>query len=152
MESDDLYQDLLMDHFRTPRCRGCLDHPDADLTMKNPLCGDTIRLTLTLAKELDSDPLISGLAFTGHGCSISQASASIMADLCKGKSTTEVKKLSQLFRKMMSEKVSDEEMKILGDAVALEGVRKFSARIRCALLAWEILDKSVHEAESKAIS
>jgi nitrogen fixation NifU-like protein len=135
MALDELYQELLLDHFKNPRCQGCLPNPSAHSHVFNPLCGDQVALTVRL--EADK---IADLAFTGHGCSISQASASMMAELCKGKDIGEAKELILSFQEMMRGEEPSAKDK-LGDVLALEGVRKFSARIRCALLGWEALER-----------
>ncbi len=151
MDLEDLYQDLLMDHFKNPRCKGCLGEPDSACTMHNPLCGDNINLTISIGKGQKTDQKIDDIAFDGSGCSISQASASLMAELVKGKSLDEIKKYLTLFRQMMKEEVPELDLKELGDVAALGGVRKFSARIRCALLAWEALDRCVKEVSKKEV-
>lgn len=139
MSLDELYQELLLDHFKKPRCHGCLAAPSAHSHVFNPLCGDQIALTVNVKGATLED-----IKFTGHGCSISQASASLMAELCKGKSVLEVKELIAAFQGMMrGEEHSAKNM--LGDVLALEGVRKFSARIRCALLGWEALERCLSE-------
>jgi nitrogen fixation NifU-like protein len=140
MSLDELYQELLLDHFKHPRCRGSVASPDAESALRNPLCGDEIKLTLSL-----KDGVISEIAFTGHGCSISQASASMMTDLLKGKSVKEANTALASFKSLM-QGTDLEDLEKLGDAAALAGVRKFSARIRCALLAWEALENCMVQA------
>lgn len=145
MNLEELYQDLILDHYKNPRCKGCLNEPNEQCSLRqcslrNPLCGDSIDLMVSI----DNDR-ISNIAFSGQGCSISQACASMMSDLCKGKPLTEVKELCKIFRGMMRGEKSGEEIEVLGDAVSLEGVRKFSARIKCALLAWDALERCVEQ-------
>lgn len=141
MSLDELYQELLLDHFKHPRCQGCLADPSSHSHVFNPLCGDQIALTI----KSDGRNL-NDLAFTGHGCSISQASASMMAELCKGKTLQEARTLLDAFRSLMrGEEPQNKEL--LGDVLALEGVRKFSARIKCALLGWEALERCLEEAD-----
>jgi nitrogen fixation NifU-like protein len=146
MESDELYQELLLDHFKNPRCKGCLEHPSGDFSMKNPLCGDTIRVTIALGDQ-QGNKTVADVRYAGHGCSISQASASMMTELVRGVTVERARTLSTLFRKMMTETLSEEETGALGDAASLQGVKKFSARIRCALLAWETLDRALDSSE-----
>ena len=141
MELDDLYPELILDHFRNPRCRGSLENPGASCSLKNPLCGDIIELGVKL-----SNSQLTDVAYTGQGCSISQASASMMAEMVKGKSIVEVRKLVDLFKAMMHGQTTDQDLSLLGDAIALEGVKKFTARIRCALLAWEALERCLSAA------
>jgi len=141
MDVDELYQEVILDHFRNPRCHGCLENPCSGCTLYNPLCGDQIILNLGV-----KDSMIAEIAFSGHGCSISQAAASMMTDLCRGKTVIEAKELSGAFKCLMRGEKSAEDLPQLGDAVSLEGVRKFSARVKCAMLAWEALDKCLDNA------
>lgn len=141
MSLDELYQEVILDHFKHPRCKGCLAQADSNFTLYNPLCGDQVELALKLR-----DGKIEDIAHSGHGCSISQAAASMMSDLCKGKTVTEVKNLCQIFRLLMRGEKGEEQAAELGDAVALAGVRKFSARVKCAMLAWEALEKCLERA------
>ena len=142
---DELYQEVLMDHFRRPRCAGCINNPSSAASLFNPLCGDQVHLSLRIVNDTIED-----MAFSGHGCSISQASASMMGELCKGKSVEEVRKIQSLFRGMMRGEKCEQECESLGDAAVLSGVRKFSARVKCAALAWEALDKCIDEAIARA--
>lgn len=134
MSLDDLYQELLLDHFRNPRCKGCIDGPCAKCLKHNPLCGDQVELSLKIENER-----IVQIAFSGSGCAISQASASMMTELCNNKSIQQVRNYLVDFKNVMKgeDPVTKEQ---LGDVLALEGVRKFSARIKCAMLAWEALE------------
>lgn len=142
MNLDDVYQELLLDHYKSPRCKGVLLNPDRTVDLHNPLCGDQI----SLAVKLHGDT-ISEIAYTGHGCSISQATASIMSELLLGKSKQEAQRLSTLFRQMIKSEVSGDQLQDLGDALALEGVKKHSARIKCALLAWDCIDRLLSSAD-----
>lgn len=142
MSVEDVYQELLLDHYKSPRCKGVLLNPDRTVDLHNPLCGDQISLSVKFQGETIAD-----LAYTGHGCSISQATASMMAELLLGKSKQEARRLSTLFRQMIKSEVSGESLKDLGDAVALEGVKKHSARIKCALLAWDCVDRALSSDE-----
>src|SRR4051812_40665894 len=129
-----LYQELILDHYRRPRNKGTLDSPDATVEMKNPLCGDEV--TLQVAFDHDN---IADVKFSGRGCSISQASASMMTQLVKGKSAAEIEGLRKRFRELMlgdDTAVSDDS---LGSLRALSGVARFPARVKCALLAWNAL-------------
>lgn len=140
MDLDDLYQDLLLDHFKNPRCHGCPNNSDAETELLNPLCGDKI----TLGVSSDGKTLVD-IGFEGRGCSISQASASLMSELCKGKPITEVKHLAQMFRKLMRGEISEQEAAELNDALALAGVKNFAPRIKCAVLGWEALERCLDE-------
>lgn len=140
MNLDEVYQELILDHYKSPRCKGILLNPDRKVDLNNPLCGDQISLTL----KFNGDK-ISEIAFDGHGCSISQATASIMAELIRGKTKDEARALSSLFRKMIKSEVEGPALDPLGDALALEGVKRHSARIKCALLAWDCVDRGLSE-------
>ena len=142
MDLDDVYQELLLDHYKSPRCKGVMLNPDRSVDLHNPLCGDQI----TLAVKFEGDTLAQ-IAYTGHGCSSSQATASIMSELLTGKTKSEAQRLSALFRGMIKSEVSGEALNDLGDALALEGVKKHSARIKCALLAWDCIDRALSNDE-----
>ncbi len=141
MSLEDLYREVILDHYRNPRNRGSLDSPDAVAEGVNPLCGDEI--TIELGFE---DGRVAEVAMTGQGCSISQASASMMTEAVKGKTAEEISRIAQQFRDMMS---IDGEVDIgidperpgavLGDLEALQGVRKYPVRIKCASLGWNVL-------------
>lgn len=141
MSLEDLYREVILDHYRNPRNKGHLDTPDAVAQGVNPLCGDEITIEL----NFDGD-VVSAVAVSGQGCSISQSSASMMTDAIKGKSRTEIEALTKKFRDMMSlDGESDIELDperpgaVLGDLEALQGVRKFPVRIKCASLGWNVL-------------
>ena len=141
-ELDDLYREVILDHYRSPRNRHTLDAPDIETHGFNPFCGDEVVLQL----KLDDAGLISDVSQGGHGCSISQASASILSDLLRGKTLEEGEQLSRAFREMMrGDELSDEQLNAMGDLEALQGVRKFPIRIKCALLPWAALDDGVAE-------
>lgn len=132
-----LYQEMILDHYRRPRNKGSLENPDATVEMKNPLCGDEISLQL----EFNGDE-IGDVRFAGQGCSISQASASMMTQLVKGKTRTEIDLIRNGFRDLMlGEKTGDD--KDLGPLRALSGVARFPARVKCALLAWNALENAL---------
>lgn len=137
---DDVYQEVILDHYKSPRCHGVLINPDRKVDLHNPLCGDQISLTVKFSGDT-----IGQVAFTGHGCSISQATASIMSELLLGKTKEEAKRLSGLFRRMIKSEQEGDSLKDLGDALALEGVKRHSARIKCALLAWDCIDRALSE-------
>ena len=135
-----LYQEMILDHYRRPRNKGTLDRADASVEMKNPLCGDEITLQVAFNGNGVSD-----LKFSGRGCSISQASASMMTQLVKGKDAEEINALRNRFREMVlgdPSAVTDER---LGSLRALSGVARFPARVRCALLAWNALESALAE-------
>lgn len=145
-ELDELYKEIILDHYRNPRYRGKLDAPTACEEGYNPLCGDEITLDVEV-----KDGVVTDIAQRGSGCSISQSSASMMSEAVMGKSVPEVRHLIGSFTAMMrgSDDVDEDE---LGDLDALRGVRKFPVRIKCATLSWHTLAKAlgVEDAEVPA--
>ena len=138
MALDDLYRELILDHYSHPRNRGELPDPDIKVEGANPLCGDELSIYVKLR-----DGKISDVRFVGRGCSISQASASMMTEQIKGKTVEEARRLSGRFKAMMrGEPVSEDE---LGDLMALQGVRKFPVRVKCATLSWVALEQGIDE-------
>jgi nitrogen fixation NifU-like protein len=138
-----LYQEMILDHYRRPRNKGALEKADATVEMKNPLCGDEI--TLQVAFEGNS---VCDLRFSGRGCSISQASASMMTQLVKGKSGDEIDSIRKQFRDLMLGNASSADESQLGSLRALSGVARFPARVKCALLAWNALETALAQKAS----
>jgi nitrogen fixation protein NifU and related proteins len=144
---EDLYREIILDHYRTPRNRGQLETPPAVVAEgHNPLCGDEIQVYLLV----DDEGMIADVKVSGQGCSISQSSASMMTQAVKGKPVAEARRVVRAFKAMMSlpdEDAVDDEPVNLGDLEALQGVVKFPVRIKCATLAWNTftscLDHSV---------
>jgi nitrogen fixation NifU-like protein len=139
---DELYRDIILDHYRSPRRRGHLAKPTATKEGYNPLCGDEVTVELTIR-----DGVIEDAAYVGSGCSISQSSASMMTEAVQGKRLKDVKHLIQTFTSVMrgSDDFDPDE---LGDLEALTGVRKFPVRVKCATLAWHTLDDAMGDAGS----
>ncbi|HEU4878872.1 MAG TPA: SUF system NifU family Fe-S cluster assembly protein [Gemmatimonadaceae bacterium] len=133
-----LYQEMILDHYRRPRNKGEIENPDETIVMKNPLCGDEI--TVQVRYE---DDTVADVGFIGRGCSISQASASMMTQLIKGKKRDEIEGLRSRFREMVMGDETAQEDKSLGSLRALGGVAKFPARVKCALLAWNALEEGM---------
>jgi nitrogen fixation NifU-like protein len=130
---------MILDHYRRPRNKGTLENADASVEMKNPLCGDEIGLDVAFEGDAVHD-----LKFHGRGCSISQASASMMTQLVKGKRADEIDTIRKKFRDLMFGK-SDPDDSQLGSLRALSGVARFPARVKCALLAWNALETALAE-------
>jgi nitrogen fixation protein NifU and related proteins len=127
---DELYKEVILDHYRSPRNRGRLEPTDFDLHRDNPLCGDEIHVYAQV-----DDGRITGIAFEGKGCSISQASVSMMTEKIKGLPLEDAEGLANQFKSMMQgDNPQDPER--LGDLIALQGVQKYPVRIKCALLGW----------------
>src|SRR4051794_11505291 len=153
---EDLYREIILDHYRNPRNRGELDSPPARRVEGfNPLCGDEIVVYL----DVDDAGVVSDIRIGGQGCSISQSSASMMSAAVKGKTVDEVRAITRAFKAMMSIHEAavggeaapddllddpDESVK-LGDLEALRGVVKFPVRIKCATLSWNTLAQAIDE-------
>lgn len=137
MSLDDLYREVILDHYRNPRNKRALDGADIDLAHNNPLCGDEISVRVKVG-----DGMVADAAFEGQGCSISQASASMLTDRIKGMKLDDVDDLILKFRGMMAGKETPDD-EALGDLVALKGVVKYPVRIKCAVLAWDTLQEGV---------
>lgn len=128
---DELYREIILDHWRRPRRYGTLDPADVVVQGSNPLCGDEVLLTVRL-----DDGTIADIAFAGHGCSISRASASLMCEAVVGQRVAEVTELARRVKAMMVEGADAGD---LGDIEALAGVRHVPVRVKCATLAWNAL-------------
>ena len=138
-ELGELYQQLVLDHYRNPRNQSPIKHSDIAAEEQNPFCGDDVAIQASLAQGV-----IEQVFVKGQGCSISQASLSMMSELLKGKTPEEARALSQAFKRMMrgqepAEGASEE----LGDLAALAGVRRYPIRVKCALLGWIALDNGL---------
>ncbi len=134
---EDLYREIILDHYRTPRNRGTLEPPAVRSQGHNPLCGDEIEVFLIVENGIISDIKISG-----QGCSISQSSASMMSTSVKGKTKEQARALIRRFKQMMSTDEDGPEPDTslpLGDLEAMQGVVKYPVRIKCAVLAWDTL-------------
>lgn len=136
---DELYKEVILDHYRAPRNKGQLDPHDVALERNNPLCGDEIELFLKFEGEE-----VTGIAFDGKGCSISQASASMMTEKVKGLSAKDAATLAENIKSMMAGE-SEGDQATLGDLVSLKGVVKYPVRIKCALLGWNTLVEALEE-------
>jgi len=135
MQLESMYQEIILDHYRNPNHKGLREPFDAEVHHVNPVCGDEVTLRVAL-KDVDGEP-VEDLSYDSLGCSISQASASVMSDLMIGRPVGEAMRISQVFLDLMKSRgadVPDED--VLEDAVAFAGVSKYPARIKCALLAW----------------
>jgi nitrogen fixation NifU-like protein len=153
---EDLYREIILDHYRNPRNRGELESPPAVRTEGfNPLCGDEVVVFLDL-----KDGRVEDIKVAGQGCSISQSSASMMSAAVKGQPVDKVRSLIRTFKAMMSihearldsdeeavaDQPSQEELEELGDLAALQGVVKFPVRIKCATLSWNTLAEGLDQA------
>jgi nitrogen fixation NifU-like protein len=146
MELDNLYQEVILDHYKNPQNKKLATNYDAQVHHVNPSCGDEIDLNLTI-----TDGVVANISWDGVGCSISQASVSILTDLLIGKPISEAYSIFDQFVSLMQSKGSipgDES--VLDDAIALAGVSKYPARIKCALLGWMAFKDASVQAQAKS--
>ena len=136
---DELYRDIILDHYKHPRNKGDLDPADVHVNANNPLCGDEVTITARLSAD---GATVDDLHFSGRGCSISQASASMMTELVRGLPVADALRTINSFKEMMLGEGGPEE---LGDLEALQGVKKYPVRIKCAVLPWNSLLQGLTE-------
>jgi nitrogen fixation NifU-like protein len=144
-ELEELYQEVILDHSRKPRNFGEL--PDAAVRVHgdNPACGDEIHVGV----KFDSEGGLQDIKFTGHGCAISQASASLMTMKLKGKSRADVMEMLRAFHDLVTTDKSDAP-KALGDLLVMKGVRKFPQRVKCAMLAWRAVEQALEQTNGES--
>jgi len=141
---DDIYKEVILDHYKNPRNKRELPGAEFSCHQNNPLCGDEI----TVFVHTDGDS-VADVTFQGAGCSISQSSASMMTEAVKGQPVGEARRLAGDFRGMMAGEVEPDEDEF-GDLVALKGVVKYPIRIKCAVLAWDVLQEALEGADGEA--
>ena len=146
-ELDELYKEVILEHYRHPHGRIPLQRIDFKADGVNPLCGDEV----ILAVQVNKQNRIERVHLEGHGCSISVASGSILASLLEGKTLDEAKEISEYFKNIMRDKVKNSDLEI-GDLEVLTGVKKFPVRVKCALLPWTTLDMALTGNEHIEIS
>ncbi len=137
MSVDDLYREIILDHYRSPRNKRRGVEGAIAVKHDNPLCGDELHLSVDIQNGELAD-----VAFDGKGCSISQASASMMTEAVKGRSIDMAAEVAASFRGMMEGRLEPDEDRF-GDLVALHGVAKYPVRIKCAVLAWDVLQEAL---------
>ena len=141
MKLESMYQEIILDHYRTPHHKGLREPYDVEVHHVNPTCGDEVTLRVHLDDRSGDNPTVRDVSYDSLGCSISMASVSVMTDLVVGKKLEEATRAYDAFLTLMRTKgdsasVMDEVEEVLEDAVAFEGVSKYPARIKCALLGW----------------
>ncbi|MQB00832.1 MAG: SUF system NifU family Fe-S cluster assembly protein [Actinobacteria bacterium] len=139
MSLEELYKEVILDHYRAPRNKGRLDPHDVALERNNPLCGDEIELFVKFAGDD-----VEGIAFEGKGCSISQASASMMTEKVQGLPAKDAQLVAESIKRMMAGE-EEGDVETLGDLISLKGVVKYPVRIKCALLGWNTLLEALEE-------
>ncbi|MEI6621481.1 MAG: SUF system NifU family Fe-S cluster assembly protein [Actinomycetes bacterium] len=138
MSMEAMYQEVILDHYRHPHGSGLVEPFDAQVHHVNPTCGDEVTLRVRLAGD-PQRPVVDSVSFAGEGCSISQASASVLHDQVSGQSLTTAFDMVDAFTALMhsaTNKGAEPDEELLGDAIAFQGVARYPARIKCALLAW----------------
>jgi nitrogen fixation NifU-like protein len=135
---DELYREVVLDHYRNPRHRGALAAPTGHFEGMNPVCGDEVTLDLRI-----ENGRIEGIGTGGRGCSISQASASMLADWVEGRELSEVREAIGAVRHMLQ--TGEPPRTDMGDIEALAGVAQFPVRVKCALLSWNVLEQGLDE-------
>jgi nitrogen fixation NifU-like protein len=138
-----LYQELILKHYKHPRNRGELENADVEVFKLNVSCGDEVRLQLRV-----EEGVIRDARFQGQGCSISQASTSMMTELVKGRDAAESRALAERFTQMMHGDAEAARDRAMGDLRALAGVSRYPTRVKCALLAWDALDEALRRLAS----
>ena len=148
---DSLYQEIILDHYRNPVGRGLRDPHEAQVHHVNPTCGDEITLRVHLEGEGEATK-VADISYDNQGCSISQASASVMYELLVGQTLTEARATQEAFLGLMKsatdDRDADPDEDRLGDAIAFSGVAKYPARVKCALLSWMACKDAVSQALS----
>jgi len=138
--ADELYREIILDHYHKPRNRGSLKQPSLHAEADNVFCGDEVKLDVAI-----EDGRIAAARFVGRGCAISQASASMLTLAITGLSLDEAEALFESFKGLMYGSDDHSEAESLGDLEALRGVRKFPARVKCATLAWNAVQKALEQ-------
>ena len=133
-----LYQELILDHYRKPKNMGALEGASASAKQSNPLCGDAVEVYVSVVGEQ-----VSEARFTGEGCSIMRATASMMTELARGKTLRELRELSRCFTRVIAGTGDAEDSQALGDLSALSAIQRVPARARCAMLPWEALEAAL---------
>lgn len=145
--SDELYRETILDHYHHPRNQGVIDDPSVEVEGVNPLCGDELTLFLDISTDAAAPLVIKDVKIKTRGCSINTASSSMMTELIAGKSLDDAEKFASIFKTMMLNK--DEEIELpedMEDLEALQGVKRYPVRIKCALLPWNTLLEAIETA------
>ncbi len=147
VDLDDLYRDVILDHYRRPRNRGTREDATVAAEGFNPSCGDEIQLSLVINGDS-----VAAVGYGGSGCSISQSSASMMTESMTGRSIDSAREMSKHVQQMLTDDSFDIDAVDLGDLEALSGVAKFPVRIKCGLLAWKVLDQALANATGESVT
>src|SRR5687768_13239396 len=137
-QAEALYQELILEHYRKPRNMGTLEGATSSAKQSNPLCGDAVEVSVVVAGDV-----VSQAGFTGEGCSIMRATASMMTELARGKTLRELRELSRSFTRVIAGAGEPADAQALGDLSALSAIHRVPARARCAMLPWEAIEAAV---------
>jgi nitrogen fixation protein NifU and related proteins len=140
---ESVYQEQILEHFRHPHGKGVIESPDASATVRNPLCGEEVTVAIAIDRSTDGDR-VSVIRFQSDGCSITQASASMMSELARGRTFEEIEALAARIRALVSGDPTPADDDALGPAVALRVVARVPARIPCAMLPWDAIVRALH--------
>lgn len=140
MNLNDLYQEIILEHYKEPHNKGYLQHADASSEGRNPMCGDEIQVSVKI-----NGNVIEDIRFNGSGCAISQASASVMTDVVKGSTLAQAKTILRAFSGMIKEGKGFGDIDPESELAAFQGVSEYPTRIKCALLAWNALKNSLDQ-------
>ena len=144
---DDLYQEIVLDHYRSPRNKARLDNIPESMVHENPSCGDSIKLEVTV----DDTGKLAGLRFDGRGCAISTASASLMTERLKGSTVEQARAMANRFIRSLRGDDPVDALDSMGDLVAFKGVAQFPVRVKCATLAWHAFLLSLPKPRTSAV-
>jgi nitrogen fixation NifU-like protein len=148
-ELRELYQQVILDHNKSPRNFRLIDHPTNHAEGYNPLCGDNINVFLSI----NDSEIIEDISFQGSGCAISKASASLMTSMLKGKSVEEAENIFNKFHELVTDKLGENpDIDELGKLAVFGGVREFPARVKCASLAWHTMLNALHNKNEKVVT
>lgn len=147
MRLDQMYQDVILDHYKHPHHRGLRVPFDVEVHHVNPTCGDEVTLRVALSEDAEQ---VSDVSYDGQGCSISQAATSVLTDLVIGRSVGDALKTVAAFTEMISSRGTiDGDEDVIGDGIAFAGVSKYPARVKCALLGWLAFKDAVSQASQR---
>lgn len=152
MQMEKLYQEIILDHYRTPHHAGLRDPFDTEVHHVNPTCGDEVTLRVALEADGSAPTVVRDISYDALGCSISQASTSVLTDLAIGRPLPEVLRTLDAFTEMVTSRGTVEgDEDVLGDGIAFAGVSKYPARVKCALLGWMAFKDAAAQATDHAV-
>jgi nitrogen fixation NifU-like protein len=150
MNLESMYQEIILDHYKNPHGKGLRDPYEAEVHHVNPTCGDEVTLRVHVSGD-GSDAVVADISYDGQGCSISQASASVLNELLVGRTVDEAFAVTESFRELMQGRGQVEpDEAVLEDAIAFAGVAKYPARVKCALLSWMAFKDATAQAVSES--